>query len=64
MSDNTNVSLDSQIESIRTNLSYNTSKKIRELASLNISRSEISKILNIRYQHVRNILITPVKKVS
>lgn len=39
------------------------SAKIRYLYSLGESRSEISKILNIRYQHVRNVLITPVKKV-
>lgn len=38
-----------------------TSAKCRFLTSLGISRSEISKILNIRYQHVRNIQITPIK---
>jgi hypothetical protein len=37
------------------------SGKIRFLNSKNLSRGEISKILNIRYQHVRNVLITPVK---
>jgi len=37
-----------------------TSSKIRYLASCNLSRSEISKMLNIRYQHVRNVLITPL----
>ena len=39
-----------------------TSSKIRYLASLNKTRSEIAKMLNIRYQHVRNVLITPIKK--
>ena len=37
-----------------------TSEKIRFLDSNNVSRMNISKILNIRYQHVRNVLITPV----
>lgn len=40
-----------------------TSAKVRYLTSLNFDRSEISKILNIRYQHVRNIQITPIKKI-
>ena len=38
-----------------------TSSKIRYLNSLDISRGDISRTLNIRYQHVRNVLITPVK---
>ena len=36
------------------------SAKIRYLDSLNYSRSEIASILKIRYQHVRNVLITPL----
>lgn len=40
-----------------------TSSKIRFLTSKNISRSEISKMLNIRYQHVRNVQIIPIKKI-
>ena len=44
-------------------LSYKTtSSKVRFLHSLGIDRSEISKILNIRYQHVRNVLVTELKK--
>ena len=39
------------------------SAKIRYLNSLEWSRGEIAKKLNIRYQHVRNVLITPVKNV-
>lgn len=39
-----------------------TSAKVRYLDSLGFSRKEISMIVNIRYQHVRNILITPVAK--
>lgn len=38
-----------------------TSGKVRFLTSLGIDRSEIAKILNIRYQHVRNVQITPIK---
>lgn len=38
-----------------------TSSKIRFLTSLNWTRSQISKELNILYQHVRNVQITPVK---
>lgn len=39
-----------------------TSDKIRFLASQGKSRSEIAKILDIRYQHVRNVLIQPIKQ--
>ena len=38
-----------------------TSAKIRYLASIGFERGPIAKQLNIRYQHVRNVLITPVK---
>lgn len=37
------------------------SAQIRFLASCGYSRGDISRILNIRYQHVRNVLITPLK---
>ena len=37
------------------------SSKIRFLNKLNFSRSEIAVELNLRYQHVRNVLITPIK---
>lgn len=36
------------------------SAKIRALAAAGLSRSEIAKGLGIRYQHVRNVLITPL----
>lgn len=36
------------------------SAKIRFLHSEGFSRGEIAKFLEIRYQHVRNVLITPV----
>lgn len=35
---------------------------IRALHAKNLSRSEIAKLLNIRYQHVRNVLTTELKK--
>lgn len=41
-----------------------TSSKIRYLNSKGLSRGSISKVLNIRYQWVRNVLITPLKKVE
>lgn len=38
-----------------------TSARIRYLDSLGWSRGAIAKELGKRYQHVRNVLITPVK---
>lgn len=40
----------------------NTSERIRALSNLNVPRKEICMILNVRYQHVRNVQITPVNK--
>lgn len=39
-----------------------TSAKIRGLNAAGFSRSEIAKFLGKRYQHVRNVLITPIGK--
>jgi hypothetical protein len=39
----------------------NKSKAIRALNAAGSTRGEIAKMLKIRYQHVRNVLITPVK---
>lgn len=39
-----------------------TSSKIRYLDSIGTKRTEIAKILNIRYQHVRNTLEYQPKK--
>jgi hypothetical protein len=46
-----------------------TSSKIRYLDSQKLTRGQISKVLStpsktIRYQHVRNVLITPVKQAK
>jgi DNA-binding transcriptional regulator YiaG len=38
-----------------------TSGKIRFLDSEGLSRGDIARVLNIRYQWVRNVLITPLK---
>lgn len=48
---------ESELEGMKT-----VSSKIRYLAGQGKSRAEIAKILNIRYQHVRNVLVTPLKK--
>ena len=37
------------------------SAKIRYLDKKGYSRGDISRVLKIRYQHVRNVLVTPVK---
>ncbi len=40
------------------------SAKIRYLDSLGFPRGQIAKTLDIRYQWVRNVLITPIKKAK
>ena len=40
------------------------SGQIRYLAAQGKTTSEISKMMNIRYQHVRNVLITPLKTMN
>lgn len=42
----------------------NKSRAIRALLSEGKTRSEVSKMLGVRYQHVRNVAITPIKKAS
>jgi hypothetical protein len=37
------------------------SAKIRFLKSQGMSTGDIARVMNIRYQHVRNVLITPLK---
>jgi hypothetical protein len=55
--DTLDVSFDKDLESLPT-----TSSKIRFLNSKGLTRSQIKAKLQIRYQHVRNVLITPIKK--
>jgi hypothetical protein len=38
------------------------SDKIRQLLATGCKRGEVAKLLNIRYQHVRNVEITPIKR--
>lgn len=39
-----------------------TSARIRYLASLGWPRGDIARFVDRRYQHVRNVLITPLKR--
>jgi hypothetical protein len=41
-----------------------TSAKIRYLLSAGMKRGEVAKKLNIRYQHVRNVELQPLKKAQ
>lgn len=52
------------IDSIVTDPNMSTSVKIRSLNDLGMNRSQIAQMLGKRYQHVRNVLITPIKKQS
>lgn len=66
MSTQTKTTKTSQINLSSTQLThYNTltttSSKIRYLSSLNYTTSQISTHLQKRYQHIRNVLITPIK---
>lgn len=36
------------------------SAAIRHLCNVGFTRMQVSKLLSIRYQHVRNVMITPV----
>lgn len=54
---NTNVDYIKEMSSMKT-----VSEKVRYLSSKDIERKEIALILNIRYQHVRNILTRQLKK--
>lgn len=38
------------------------SAKIRKLAASGVDRSTIASLLDLRYQHVRNVLVTKVNK--
>lgn len=54
--------IDTRIVSIRTSQTMNKSQKIRAFHDLGLEKSEIAKIMNIRYQFVRNVLNQPLKK--
>lgn len=58
------------VETVAAPVKKTTSARIRELAAEGKSRSEIVKLISaeqgkaIRYQHVRNVLVTQLKKVD
>lgn len=52
-----NATLDKKLDALTTKAS-----KIRLLDAEGWTRSEIAARLGVRYQHVRNVLITPVTK--
>lgn len=67
--------LSSKIQAITSDSKLNVSQKIRALDALGRKRGEIVKDLtnsgyktknggDIRFQHVRNVLITPIKKTA
>jgi len=45
-----------------TDAKMSKSTKIRTLAGQGFSRGDIARAMNIKYQHVRNVLITPLKR--
>lgn len=57
-----NVQIETNVDETLETLTT-TAAKIRYLDSTGMSRGAIAKKLNIRYQWVRNVLITPLKKV-
>jgi len=46
------------------NAGHTKSAKIRALLALNLKRGEVAKLLGIRYQHVRNVELMPIKKAA
>lgn len=62
------MTIDMTVPSVETSideqLAQFTSKsdKIRHLTSIGWKRSDIAKKLDIRYQHVRNVQLQPLKK--
>ena len=61
MNDNVNTEVKKDITTINLD-GMNTSQKIRALHAEGFDRGAIAKHLGKRYQHVRNVLITPIKK--
>lgn len=52
------------VKSVLSDTALNTSQKIRALHALEIPKAEIALILNKRYQHVRNVLLTKLTTES
>ncbi len=53
-----------EIDSIRSDPNLNVSQKIRALSAAGVSRAEIARLLNKRYQHVRNVLVDAERKAG
>jgi hypothetical protein len=51
-----------EVSRIAADPKLNVSSKIRALAEYGVSRAEIAKVLNKRYQHVRNVLVADEQK--
>jgi hypothetical protein len=49
------------INDIVNHVGMSKSAKIRYLFRAGFTKSQIALMLNIRYQHVRNVLLTPLK---
>lgn len=56
------VQITSEIDQIVQDPKMTISQKIRSLHDLQVPKGQIAKLVNRRYQHVRNVLITPLKK--
>lgn len=46
-----------KISSVVNNTEVSTSEKIRQLVELGVTRGDVSRLLNIKYQFVRNVLL-------
>lgn len=51
-----------EVQTIDVSKYESKSAAIRDLNAKGYTRSQIAKMLNIRYQHVRNVLITPLMR--
>ena len=58
----TNTQKTTMSDVIDNNVHTTKSAKIRVLYSKGYSKADIARYLGIRYQHVRNVLLTPLKK--
>jgi uncharacterized protein YggE len=54
----------SDVEAVSSDAALNVSQKIRALYAMGIAKAEIALILDKRYQHVRNVLLTPIKEAK
>lgn len=57
-----NSEMNKKISKIVENTEISKSSKIRQLNEIGISRGEIAKLLEIRYQFVRNVLEREIEK--